>query len=799
MDYPSHLSQSVIEDLRRSGIDHHILDIPPEDLYAPFSTFRHETAKDFFTTKTHKPFCPLYNYKLNTFKITDEMGMFIKFLHLEHYYRFRNFDQNFTEKPSKNKEPEIVKYKTLYGEYANLFLHPNDHARMLQRDKTLSCFWIEGEKKAWLLYWLNTINNQPQNAIIGSQGVSNFIGSPQWSQYKLLRQAHYLLFDSDSLQKEQVAREEIRLAMALVCAGNDPASIYSIRWHPNSGKGYDDYIVNAETLSQKVMLQRHQDLFKGKPLNVFYKYAEDETDFWWGLTRIAKYNLEPSVIQLNRLGKFLQKKLNIGITEFKQEFARQYRKTLESIHQERKDEDKLTTENGKVVVFIGTQSDIKQHYIDIPALSKQAWHAIENLNTPPEYFNYYSNPIYLKEEGHSGLSIKLLTEKSLKATSYQFIQWKVADKNGMHTREALPQIVEHMLHDPATTCPLPKLQRLTRFPYFSSSTHRLISIPGYHPEDQIFAAFQPLNFTLPATITKDQAMQAKAYIEQHLFVDFPFDHPGDKAHAFCLLFEPYLRSWVDTSPFYSIEAASSGHGKSKLVDCIFMIAFGEKPAHINEQNDQDWGKLIASSLLSKPTLMFFDNLKHTIKSGILANVLTSAVITDRILQTADTPTLINHATWCMTANHPTRDQDIAERTVRIQLCYEDGPNPNLRTADQFVHYPLEPWIMANRSTLLKMILSMIQYWIQEGMPRSQHTHHRFVEWGYLLGGLLQTLDIPSFLDVRVYGGKTERNTTQPIKAKPTTAYVPHHVPKAISLDAETAFAQQQQNTFGQIF
>lgn len=217
-------SDAVLADLRRSGIDHTLLpSVSPEELYAPFSTFRHENAAQLFMTKGKKPYCPLYDYHAKHWRAQDGMGMFLHYLHLEdHYYRFRNFDPAFTE-TKQNGNIKQVRYRGVKGEPSHFFLHPDDHALMQQRDDTLSCFWIEGEKKAWLLYWLNKLNAQKDAAaVIGSQGVNNFFTTPEWKNYNLVRKAHYIFFDADSNEKAQVAREEIRLAMALICAGNQP-------------------------------------------------------------------------------------------------------------------------------------------------------------------------------------------------------------------------------------------------------------------------------------------------------------------------------------------------------------------------------------------------------------------------------------------------------------------------------------------------------------------------------------------------------------------------------------------------
>ena len=51
--------------------------------------------------------------------------------------------------------------------------------------------------------------------------------------------------------------------------------------------------------------------------------------------------------------------------------------------------------------------------------------------------------------------------------------------------------------------------------------------------------------------TESNVREAKRLIEE-LLQDFPFGSNAHKAHAYCLLFEPFLRSWFPYTPLYVV-------------------------------------------------------------------------------------------------------------------------------------------------------------------------------------------------------------------------------------------------------
>jgi hypothetical protein len=104
----------------------------------------------------------------------------------------------------------------------------------------------------------------------------------------------------------------------------------------------------------------------------------------------------------------------------------------------------------------------------------------------------------------------------------------------------------------------------------------------------------------------------------------------------------------------------------------------------------------------------------------------------------------NTGTWLATGNNVELSDEVNRRTVLVRLDAQIE-SPEERTG--FKH-PLPEWAIQHRSELVSACLSIINRWIQEGMPWGQATLGRFEDWAGIMSGVLSILDVSGFLQNR---------------------------------------------------
>ncbi len=121
---------------------------------------------------------------------------------------------------------------------------------------------------------------------------------------------------------------------------------------------------------------------------------------------------------------------------------------------------------------------------------------------------------------------------------------------------------------------------------------------------------------------------------------------------------------------------------------------------------------------------------------------------DRLLGVS---TNVRFPTWCVwvaTANNARITEDVASRTIVIDLDTNEE-NPEER---EFKNDPLA-YIKANRGQVCGAIITLVRAWQEAGCPAySGPNRTRFPQWQRVMGGILQTVGIEGFLDNASMGG-----------------------------------------------
>lgn len=382
---------------------------------------------------------------------------------------------------------------------------------------------------------------------------------------------------------------------------------------------------------------------------------------------------------------------------------------------------------------------------DLERISGQAWAALAQANTPPQFFRLVDQAVRVARDD-TGAVIQPLDPPRLRHELARCATWIRVDKQGAVKAASPPlPVVQDMLAFPAL--PLPPLARLVYAPIVARDG-TLHTAPGYSPASRAYYApadgFAPP--PVPAAPTDEEVAWARSFMLHEFLGDFPFAGEADRAHAVALLLLPFVRDLIDgPTPLHMIESPTPGSGKGLLADVILWPALGRGPSIMTAGQDADeWRKRITAQLLTAPSAILIDNIVDPLDSGDLMAALTADVWTDRLLGASAMVRLPVRCAWLATANNPVLKVDVARRVVRIRLDAKvDRPWQRPETA--FRHPHLRAWAETHREALTSAALLLAQAWLAAGSPPPRDRLGSYERWSVVLGGILAHAGIDGFL------------------------------------------------------
>ena len=229
---------------------------------------------------------------------------------------------------------------------------------------------------------------------------------------------------------------------------------------------------------------------------------------------------------------------------------------------------------------------------------------------------------------------------------------------------------------------------------------------------------------------------------------YPLPHPArgysSFCHAVCLILEPFVRHMIDgPCPGYHIDKPEQGTGAGLLADVPSYIFDGERiPVQTmteERDNDVEFKKEVTATLLEGGNFIFFDNINHTVDSGVLAAALTAGIWKGRILGVSKNATIPIRSTWIFAGNNLKFSSEIASRRIipiRLDAALE---NPADERPVTFWKYPdLPAFIVKNRSQIVWSCLVLIRNWIASGQrPWTGPSLASFTSWSHVMGSILR--------------------------------------------------------------
>lgn len=374
---------------------------------------------------------------------------------------------------------------------------------------------------------------------------------------------------------------------------------------------------------------------------------------------------------------------------------------------------------------------------------RDSWEALRKAEKPKLYVK--SNELVRILRSAGGARMHVLTKDAAFGALIRATRW-VKVKEGEHGTYYVDDKPPHEVAADVLAYPhpsIPRLASIVQAPVFDYDG-RLITRGGFDEAAGIFHDKQIDIAEVPEAPHDDDVLSARMLISDDLFVDFPFCSRADYAAALGALLLPFVRAMISSStPIHLIEAPTAGSGKGLIADLICIIFTG-RPADVMTlpQDDEESRKRITAVLrLGKP-IVSFDNLPYGSKSATLAAALTAHTWADRVLGKTEIVEIDNRATWLITVNNPDFNVDLARRCVRIRI----DPGEARPWERQNFKHPIREWTTDHRADLVHAILTLVQYWVSKGMPRAKRTLGSFDHWSRIIGGILDTIGVPGFLE-----------------------------------------------------
>lgn len=388
----------------------------------------------------------------------------------------------------------------------------------------------------------------------------------------------------------------------------------------------------------------------------------------------------------------------------------------------------------------------------LPDLAKDIWDAVKAYNDRrPTYFRRDGLIARVVPSDETGPRQDVVGPTELRYIATHAAQFYTVNADG-ETRSTWPtkDVFEHMLAHPAP--PLPVLNGLARAPFVAPGG-RLVLTDGYDRATGIYLALPHVlrGLDIPVAPTRKQVKQALGTFEE-LVGDFPFVDTSDFANALAKTLNPFVRPYYDDlSPIWAVTAPTPRSGKGLLDNATAMPFLGRRVAEIvlprGMGSDEELEKKLTSLFRQGQDFICWSNVEGVINHPVLAMAVTADPYQGRILGSSNAPQYRNRVNWSMTGNNPTFGGDVPGRIVPIRLD-PDHEFPEQRTGFKYPGKKLLRHILDNRRRIVTDLLTLVQAWIAEGMPKGPQTLGSFEACTETLGGILSVIEVPGFLQDR---------------------------------------------------
>lgn len=268
---------------------------------------------------------------------------------------------------------------------------------------------------------------------------------------------------------------------------------------------------------------------------------------------------------------------------------------------------------------------------------------------------------------------------------------------------------------------------------------------GYHPSSRTYLNLSQGVMIGDTTPTPTNVKNALAIIDE-LLHDFPFADDASKAHAISFMLLPFVRPLISgPTPIHLFNAPNAGTGKTLLAKICALPAVGTLNLLAAPKDEEAMGKLITTYLMTGSTHFVFDNVSD-LNSDKLLSAVTSVSYSDRLMGGNTAVNLEVKSVWGITSNNIKMSDELVRRCISIRL---DSNSEAPASRAEFIHPDIEEWANEHRGELITALLIIVNTWLNKGRPA--YSGHNpplgsFECWHRVMGGILEAVGIPGFLD-----------------------------------------------------
>ncbi|MEP1943613.1 MAG: hypothetical protein ABJJ03_10950, partial [Sulfitobacter sp.] len=345
----------------------------------------------------------------------------------------------------------------------------------------------------------------------------------------------------------------------------------------------------------------------------------------------------------------------------------------------------------------------------VAEVAKQAWDALAEyqVDGDPGVFAY-GEAMARVDDGR----MQLLDGSGLKFELNRCTTWLAKDDEKWKPVSAPANVVEDMLSARRRDVTVPTLKQVSIVPTFTSDG-RLLNENGFDEASGIFLDLK-VSVDVPKEPTRQQVWSALRQLWTPIS-QFPFEDKSDKAHALAMMLEPYMRDMFGPTPLYFINKPAAGTGASLFIETSLFPTLGAWPdAQTPPRSDDEMKKTLTACFVDGLRCIYFDNA-NSLNSASFASVLTAEVYAARILGVSKMLRVPVQVQWVGSGNNTELSGELYRRTVDIRMDAKMA-NPEDRKAAYFRIKDLKSWVRENQSEQVQAALTIIQYWVNQGMP-----------------------------------------------------------------------------------
>ena len=365
--------------------------------------------------------------------------------------------------------------------------------------------------------------------------------------------------------------------------------------------------------------------------------------------------------------------------------------------------------------------------------------ALASTNDPPSVFVRDGRLCRVKSDGDGAVQVVDLNAYSLRQAAGDTADF--FRSNGEATSLPLDICRDILIRSGSLTV-LPSLLGLTASPVVTTNG-TIEAVPGYLSESKLYFAppeGDAFEYERLAA-TRENVERAKDEIFGYLLDGFPFREDASRANSLAYALQPLVRPMISgPTPLFLVEASTRSTGKDLLAETLGSITNPKRISPRSAPTDEaEWKKTITSVLLGGNPHVWLNNLDGFVNSASLHMALTSTKTADRLLGGSKDVSPPNNSTWVATGNNCRLHEDLATRCVYIRLDAHTE-RPELRDGFK-CQYPVQE-VTERRGHYLGLLLCIIEYWINQGMPKyGGEPRGRYPAWLSVMGGILETIGV----------------------------------------------------------